>query len=106
MPRTAEIGDGTFGAPVNPQCLAALCNGGFAVGDVDGDGIPDLIKQQANTSDLLIRYGKGDGTFSPAQTFAMNVDGSPNRLIDLNGDGRPDLVLTTTTGIAVLLNTH
>jgi hypothetical protein len=100
------IGDGTFGPASTPAYPVMYAVPSFATGDLDGDGNPDLVVRASSTSDLSILYGKGDGTFLPAQTFPLSLSGAVDRIIDLNGDGRPDLVLTTATGIAVLLNTH
>jgi len=96
-------GDGRLSS-VYPACPDPFCYGAFAAGDLDGDGIPDLVVQ--STGPLSILYGKGDGTFSTAQNFALSLDGSVCCLIDLNGDGRPDLMLKTSNGTAVLLNTQ
>ena len=97
-------GDGTFGSPIHPYNNVVFGAGGFAVGDIDRDGNPDLIMRVSDTDPLLIFYGKGDGTFAPAQDFAPGLDAARvDRLIDLNGDGRLDIVLGTATGFAVLL---
>jgi hypothetical protein len=65
----------------------------IAVGDLNGDGRPDIVSQTA-TSKLLVRLSQPDGGFMavPLSTSCNgNVDG---RLViaDLNGDGKPDLV--------------
>ena len=69
-----------------------------AVGDVDGDGIPDVIAtDEGNT--FLIFPGKGDGTFlAPTTLFegltAPAWGNSATVLADLDGDGLNDLVTT------------
>ena len=69
-----------------------------AIGDVDGDGIPDVIAtDEGNT--LLIFPGKGDGTFlAPATLFegltAPAWGNSATVLTDLDGDGLSDLITT------------
>jgi hypothetical protein len=100
-------GDGTFGAAANPEYPIAYWTATFAAGDIDRDGNPDLVVRSSDTSSLSILYGKGDGTFLPAQEFPLGLDGaSVDRLVDLSGDGRLDLVLTTPTGLAVLPGTR
>ncbi|KUO08567.1 FG-GAP repeat domain-containing protein [Streptomyces sp. DSM 15324] len=69
-------------------------------GDLDGDGIGDLIAQDgANT---LYRYsGTGRGTFSARVKLAANWGAAYNAVVgvgDLNRDGRPDLVARDTAG--------
>lgn len=79
----------------------------IAVGDVDGDGVPDLVAVTQNGTILVFR-GRGDGSFVPQG--ALQVTGIPSSLIlaDVNGDGHPDLVLAlrvqgSGSAVAVLL---
>jgi hypothetical protein len=102
-------GDGTFQSPAIYD-LGGVGSGLMAVGDVNGDGKPDLLA--ANPcfyngcgSAVGVLIGNGDGTFQAEQkystgaTFAMSV-----ALGDVNGDGKPDLVVGHYTGaLAVLL---
>jgi hypothetical protein len=99
-------GDGTFQAPVtyavgdNPN--------GISVGDLNGDGVPDLVVSDyvANGTDSAL-LGNGDGTFQPAIVSATD-SGYPaaSALADLNGDGKPDLIVSNTAnrgGVSILL---
>jgi hypothetical protein len=69
-----------------------------AVGDFNGDGIPDLAV--ANTADntITILLGNGDGTFTDAGT--LTTDAAPVSIVtaDLNGDGMLDLVVANRDG--------
>jgi hypothetical protein len=68
-------GDGTFAAP------RELPEGNVrAVGDLDGDGRPDLI-----AGDLCVRPGNGDGTFGPPVCAAVTA--RDLTLADMDGDG-------------------
>jgi microcystin-dependent protein len=92
-------GDGTFGAPQTFDDGSAVNE--MAVADVNGDGKPDLIVSNKGTtgkydnSSVNILLGNGDGTFQPPQTvpaapkFADGVT-----VADVNGDGKPDLVVS------------
>lgn len=69
-------------------------------GDLDGDGIGDLIAQdRANT---LYRYsGTGKGTFAARVKLFANWGAAYDAVVgvgDLNRDGRPDLVARDTAG--------
>jgi uncharacterized protein (TIGR03437 family) len=93
-------GDGTFQPPLNfpvgQDPIALVSDDAFiAVGDLNGDGKPDLIvgNQSANTVAVLL--GNGDGSFKAAISFA--VAGTPQSLAvgDFNGDGKLDLAVAT-----------
>lgn len=69
-------------------------------GDLDGDGIGDLLAQ--DTSNTLYRYhGKGDGTFAARVKLFGDWGGSYNAVVgvgDITDDGRADLVSRDTGG--------
>jgi hypothetical protein len=86
---------------------AALTEFSFhgAVGDLDGDGFPDLLVVGKQVAPGSFFHNRGDGTFAPAVAFASDVprifDVVP---ADLNGDGDIDLVAGSFDGIFVLYN--
>src|SRR3989441_4617131 len=86
-------GDGTF----QPARLFAAGQGSLsvAVGDVNGDGRPDLAVANYYSNDVSVLLGNGDGTFQAAQSFTT---AGPNPVTvamgDVNGDGRLDLAVT------------
>ncbi|MFZ1915947.1 MAG: FG-GAP-like repeat-containing protein [Terriglobales bacterium] len=88
-------GDGTF---TSPASLPALGYGSaIAVGDFNGDGIPDLAVSN-NNSAVTILLGNGDGTFTvgPSATvpsWSLNPEGIV--AMDFNGDGKLDLAVTS-----------
>ncbi|HEY5197418.1 MAG TPA: FG-GAP-like repeat-containing protein [Solirubrobacteraceae bacterium] len=75
-----------------------------AVGDLNGDGLPDLAIACTNsgTVDLLepTTAGdySGDATGATAVELTAGSGTSAVEIADLNGDGRPDLVVTDKTG--------
>ena len=113
--------DGVAGAPQSVK-----------IGDVDGDGKPDLAVLNGAeicaptcqpTESVSVLRGNGDGTFQAAVSYFVNI--YPNTrvspvkltLADVNGDGRPDLLVADTVsyspfsfvsnfrgGVSVLLN--
>jgi hypothetical protein len=100
-------GDGTFQGPV-PYDTSAGDLGGVAIADVNGDGIPDLevvvlcapFSETCNfDSSAGVLLGNGGGTFQAPQYFGpIGTPAAVGALLalavaDVNGDGKPDLVL-------------
>ena len=104
-------GDGTFQAAVN-YSTDGVWTQSVAVADVNGDDKPDLVAAICSPaygceySAVAVFLGNGDGTFQPAVTY--NSGGSWCVSIvaaDLNGDGRPDIVVSNQlNSLDVLLN--
>jgi hypothetical protein len=77
----------------------------LASGDLNNDGIPDLLvtDQNFDSPGTYVYLGKGDGTF----TAGTNLGGILNAAIgDLNKDGCPDVVTIDTLGAATVLLGH
>jgi hypothetical protein len=84
--------------------------GTFSIGDVTGDGVPDLVISAAyvggtapNRTALLI--GKGDGTFVAQPELALDMSGFALFIADVTNDGLPDIISTGDRGIIVFANT-
>jgi len=101
-------GDGTFAAPVN-TALPDFTATGLAIADIDGDGKADVLQGGCcGLAFTTVHLGNGDGTFSSAPQFANSLSSNQVAAVDLNGDGRPDVVaaieVLSNGGIEVLLN--
>jgi len=97
-------GDGTFKPGV------AYASGGVylpfvAIGDLNGDGKPDIVAANCGNAlnnhcigaggNLGVLFGNGDGTFQPAVTIPLGGGGYGAiavSIADVNGDGKPDLI--------------
>ena len=75
-----------------------------AIGDIDGDGNLDIYVGNVYSQPRVGPYflmGKGDGTFTqrttglPAAIVTMQEKFTQSLLVDIDGDGYPDLVLGT-----------
>ena len=87
-------GDGTFQAPTTFQPNAQVLS--IAVGDLNKDGIPDLVISDSGqfyqNFELTTMLGKGDGTFAAAvHTASPSGGGGMLAVADFNGDGNPDV---------------
>ena len=86
-------GDGTVQAGQTYPVPLAIYDG-VAVGDFNGDGVPDLAVGNSETSTVSILLGNGDGTFQPTRHYATGVGDSGSVVAgDFNGDGILDLAL-------------
>lgn len=68
----------------------------LASGDFDGDGKLDLAFTRQDTQELRILLGDGKGNFREATVEGVKIPGNSIydlKVTDVNGDGRPDLVL-------------
>ncbi|HVI06756.1 MAG TPA: FG-GAP-like repeat-containing protein [Candidatus Binatia bacterium] len=91
-------GDGTFqpGVAYNSGGLNSL---GITVGDVNGDGKPDLLLANECTDNnctvgsVSVLLGNGDGTFQPQVSYSSGGIYTYSIVLgDVNGDGIPDLI--------------
>ena len=95
-------GNGTFSATTN---LVTREDGPIVAADMNGDGVQDLLQSRdvAGGSTINLYFGNGNGTFAaPVQSPQA---GTANSLAvgDFNGDQKPDIVVSTSTGVSVML---
>ncbi len=108
-------GDGTFQPAVTYAAAGVLGNGpqSVALDDVNGDGKRDLILANCAGSGSCgathgfasVLLGNGDGTFQTAVTYASGgFSGWAVAVADVNGDGRPDLLIANYCGATYCTN--
>ena len=78
------------GAPAEPQ--------NFTTGDLNGDGVPDVVIANSPSSKgtVSVLLGKGDGTLGAAQTYPAGSFTSAVVLADFDGDGKLDAAVVNT----------
>jgi hypothetical protein len=106
-------GDGTFQPPMGFTAGAQALVPSLAIGDFNGDGIPDLALAlfYGTGGNLMVLVGNGDGTFTQGASYPIAGEGLIVAVGDFNGDGKADLAITNSNpnvdagaaGLAVLL---
>ena len=105
---TADVllndGNGGFGSPA--YYMAGDQSSAVAVGDLNGDGWPDLVLANRGTGDVSVLLNRGDGAFEPEWPYRVGGTPAAVAIADLNGDGRPDIVVAgeDTGTVSILLN--
>jgi hypothetical protein len=103
------LGNGSFAAPMRyplaPGVMVPNWNDSLvdvlAIGDLDGDGSPDLAATR-NTGTVTFLRNLGDGTFQP---YSFGVAVFPRGLAvgDLNRDGLRDVLVLASEGVLPML---
>jgi hypothetical protein len=84
--------------------------GAVALADLNNNGILDLIVANSGSNNVLVYPGLGDGTFGKALNggygFFTGTDPVGITVADVNGDGRPDLVIANkgSNSVSILIN--
>ena len=76
-----------------------------AIGDLNGDGNPDLAVANHGSTTVSILLGDGSGSFSAATSFAVGSNPGSVAIGDFNGDGKPDLAVanSASNNVSILL---
>ena len=75
-----------------------------AMGDLNGDGKPDLAVANYRSNSVSVLLGKGDGSFATKVDYETGSQPYCAAIGDLSGDGKPDLVLHIQEQQIILLN--
>ncbi len=74
--------------------------------DLNGDGRPDIYSliynSTTNTTNLSLYFNNGDGSFSNGHTYTIPGNAGFYGLADINGDGKPDIIIANSTMTYVL----
>jgi len=100
-------GDGTFNAA---GIVADAGNSGFglALGDLNGDGRPDLLVYNQLSADVAVKFASSTTGLANAPGARYAVGDSYRTLValltgDVNGDGKRDVLVVNPVGVQVLL---
>ena len=87
-------GDGTFGAKTD--YLTGNGPASVAVADLNNDGRPDIVTANGGTNSISVLLNAGSGVFAAKNDYGIGTTASASSvtLADVNGDGRPDVIVT------------
>jgi len=92
-----NTGTGWQDSPVfSTPADANFANGSTQLGDINGDGLPDLVIATSSTKKVYINSGSGwqeEGSFNLPSDADLNFSNNSTQLVDINSDGRSDIVI-------------
>ncbi|HZM00251.1 MAG TPA: VCBS repeat-containing protein [Planctomycetota bacterium] len=87
------LGDGAGGFTLLPAVTPGLNLEAIALGDVDGDGLADLVTGNSSPGSLSVCLGDGSGGFGPPWTLHWEGGAYRVQLVDMDGDGKLDALI-------------
>jgi hypothetical protein len=98
-------GDGTLG--VKSDYATGNSPVSVAIGDLNGDGRPDLAVANSGASSASVLIGSGDGAFGAKNDHTTGSSPTSVAIGDLNGDGNRDVAVANggANTVSVLINT-
>jgi hypothetical protein len=95
-------GAGNFGAAASYDAGVKLVS--MAVGDLNGDGMPDLALGNASGNTISLFLNQGNGALGLPALVAAGQTAQRLSIADIDGDGTNDLVASTSGATRVLMN--
>jgi hypothetical protein len=95
------LGDGLggFGTPASVDAGDGVQR--FALGDLDGDGKPEIVATMVNLQQIAVLRGLGGGAFGAPEIHATSKLPLDVQLADVTHDGRPDVIVSQPAALVV-----
>ncbi len=89
-----------------PKLSTGAATFAMAAGDIDGDGVPDLVTGDRSGDEIVLLRGLGDGSFEEDGPRISTLGPTALALVDLSLDGFDDIVAASQNSdeVAVLLS--
>jgi hypothetical protein len=101
------VGDGTFLAASTYPTVAGGATSNLAVGDLDGDGFPDVIATNPEAGSVSQFKGHSDGTLDPAIDVPVGIMGASSpfsaAIADFDRDGKNDVAIADMTSRTIIV---
>jgi hypothetical protein len=101
------VGDGTLRPGTTQPTESGAETSNLAVGDLNGDGVPDVVATNPARGSFTVFLGNPDGTLRPGTTYQAGVVGysAPYSvaIADFDGDGKLDVALADDATRAMLV---
>ncbi len=80
--------------------MVRLCPNIAAVGDLDGDNLPDLVTVNKISRNISILQNTGSGVATYDTVLVLACQGNPSnvKIADIDGDGRQDIIVASGSG--------
>ncbi|MEM7234921.1 MAG: VCBS repeat-containing protein, partial [Planctomycetota bacterium] len=98
----ALLGSGLGTFPVEFEISLGLDYRDVDMGDVDGDGLPDLVASRSDVRDLVVFYGIGIANFSTTSTTPLPSGSRQIVPLDIDQNGVGDVLIVLSSGYAIL----
>jgi hypothetical protein len=89
--------------PVTTYPAQDSSNGDVAIGDLNGDGRPDLVVGNYFPDTIEVRLNQGLGVFGPAASYPVATSPTDIELADVTGDGRLDVLVAPQGGVRLAI---